>query len=168
MTEPERSVAPLSHPHQQQEPEGTLPTGLLMGATLPPALRAKLYELIGRELPDSVWEHTPTGSRILVAPEPVSETTSGGVLWKPRSMVERQKMEMGAGWIIAVGPHAGDLAPHPGGMMTATGPADLLGLHVLFKSYSGVSLRIAEDEEEFGGSLLVMTDRDILAVGKRL
>jgi len=130
---------------------------------LPPGLRPRLYERLGRELPPAVWEHIPTGSRVLIAPEPVSEKQ--GLLWKPRSVTERQKLEMGAGWIIGVGPTAGAEAPHPGGIRTAVCAPVLLGFHVLFKSYSGVSLRIAEDEEEFGGSLLVMTDRDILAVG---
>jgi co-chaperonin GroES (HSP10) len=137
------------------------------GQTLPPERRAALHAKLGRELSPEVYDLILTGHRVLVVPEPVSERTKG-LLYKPRSAIEREQLEMGAGWVIAVGPLAGQLgAPHPVGAH-CDHPADLLGRRVLFKAYSGVNLRTSEEDTEFGGqyALLVLTDRDLLTLSE--
>ncbi len=138
--------------------------GILPGFVLPPGLRrSALALLLGRSLPDDVWDQQLTGHRLLVVPEAVSEKLAGGLLWKPRSVQKRQELEIGAGFVIAVGPCAGQVgAPHPVGVLCAH-PTDLLGTHVLFKQYSGTNLRISEEDSEFEGLLLVLTDRDLLS-----
>lgn len=138
--------------------------GILPGSALPPGRRRAALDLIlGRKLPDEVWEQQLTGHRLLVVPEPVSERVAGGLLWKPRSVQQREKLEMGAGYVIAVGPCVGQPgAPHPVGVLCVQ-PTDMLGTHVLFKQYSGTNLRISDEDTEFEGNLIVLTDRDILA-----
>lgn len=143
---------------------GSAHVGILPGLVLPFGLRrAALAILLKRDLPAEVWEQQLTGHRVLVVPEPVSEQMAGGLLYKPRSVQKRQELEMGAGWVIAVGPCVGQPgAPHPVGVL-CTEPAALLGAHVLFKQYSGTNLRISDEDTEFEGNLIVLTDRDLLA-----
>jgi len=139
------------------------------GFCLDEPTRKRLHERIGRELPSEVWEHSPVGHRLLIVPEVVSERTQG-MLYKPRTAIDREALEMGAGWVVAVGPLVGAPgAPHPVGIVCEH-PRDLLGKHVLFKSHSGVNIKTDQDDTEFGGkhALLVLTDRDILAVGEGL
>lgn len=140
-------------------------TGLLTGWKLPENRRKELYKLLGRELSPEVWEYQITGHRVLIVPEAVSERTRG-LLYKPRSAVEREQLAQGAGWVIAVGPLVGQPgAGYPGGVLCGN-PQDLLGCHVVWSRYTGVNLKTSEEDTEFGGnySLLVMTDRDLLAV----
>ena len=141
---------------------------LLEGFTLDEPRRKLLHEKLGRELPAEVYAQTITGHRILIVPEPVEEKS--GLLFKPRSSIEREKLAMGAGWIVSVGAFAGQLdspyrAVHPGHVI-ASHPSELLGKRILFKAYSGVSLRLEENEDEFGGSLQILTDREILAISE--
>lgn len=68
--------------------------------------RDALHQALGRTLPDEVWDLRLVGFRILVAPEPVVDRHKG-LLYKPRSAVEREQLAMGAGWIIGVGPEVG-------------------------------------------------------------
>jgi co-chaperonin GroES (HSP10) len=157
----DRSVDPILSGHIPTEQSNQ--TGLVPGSTLPPSRRAALAKKLGRDLPEEVWSQHLTGHRLLVVPEPVSERTAGGVLFKPRSTVKRQELEMGAGWVIAVGPLVGQPgAPHPGGLMCLR-PEDALGAHVLYKQYSGTNLKVSEEDTEFEGNLIVLTDRDCLA-----
>jgi len=142
---------------------------LAEGFFLDEPTRKRLAEKLGRELSPEIWEHQLAGHRVLIVPEPVAERTKG-LLYKPRSAVEREQMEMGAGWVIAVGPLVGAPgAPHPVGVC-CDDPRDLLGRHVLYRSFSGVNLKTSEEDHEFGGqfALIVLTDRDILAVGDGL
>jgi hypothetical protein len=139
------------------------------GSCLDAEQREALAKKIGRTLPDEVWAHSVSGHRILICPEPVSDRFKG-LIYKPRSATEREGLEMGAGWIIAVGPLAGSGDDwFPGGLFCKE-PQDLLGLHVIFKSHSGVTIRTNEEDDEWGGkaALLVMTTRDILMVGEGL
>ena len=137
---------------------------ILPGTVLPPGHRRDALEkLLGRVLPEEVWAQNPTGHRLLVVPEPVSERVAGGLLWKPRSVQKRQELEMGAGWVLAAGPLVGSPgAPHPAGLLCAA-PAHSLGLHVIFRQYSGTNLRISDEDTEFEGNLIMLTDRDVLS-----
>lgn len=140
---------------------------LLTGSSLPEPLRKTLHEKLGRELPAEVYVQQITGRRILVAPQPVDE--KWGLLWKPRSTTEAEKLQMGAGWVIAVGPLVGTAgAPHVAGSVLSDAPEDLLGRRILFKAYTGVALQMSKDEDEWGGSLVVMTDLDVLCIGEEL
>lgn len=140
---------------------------IVTGSSLPEPLRKTLHLKLGRELPEEVYAQSITGRRLLVAPQPVDE--KWGLLWKPRSTTEREKLEMGTGWVIAVGPLVGNAgAPHVAGSVLCDLPEDLLGHKILYKKYTGVSLQMAADEDEWGGSLVVMTDCDVLAIGEKL
>lgn len=178
MSDPVRSTASGVSPHHSPSPQegasGAVLPPLGFGVHLPPhpgcclpegPRRNALHAALGRTLPDEVWELHLTGFRILVAPEPVGERHKG-LLWKPRSAVERESLAMGAGWVIAVGPEVGSTpqAP-PAGALNCPHPVDILGAKVVFRAYSGANLKTSEEDTEFGGqfSLLVLTDRDILA-----
>lgn len=139
--------------------------GLIPSFTLSPERRSALHERLGRTLPDEVFTMVVTGHRVLVAPRAVRDRTSSGLLYIPPSTQERQKLEMGAGWIINAGPGAGSDAPHPGGPLCHS-VSDLVGREVLFKRYSGTTIQLGEDErDEWTGALVMLTDRDILAFG---
>lgn len=160
MTEP-RQV-----PRTALDPGEDSISGILPGFSLPPALRPVLHEKLGRELTPDAYTGVWTGSRVLVAPTPVTHTAAGGLLWKPQSVIERQQMAMGSGWVVAVGPTVGQPgALHPGGVL-CDHPTDLLGHLVIYAAYSGTAINTCAEDQEFGGanSLLVMTDRDILHV----
>lgn len=142
------------------------PDGLAPGFVLSPDLRPWLHTVIGRELHPDLYRMHPQGHRLLVVPDPVSERTGSGMLYKPRSAQERQELMMGAGRVVAVGPLVGAAgAPHPVGLL-CNHPADLLGRHIYYESYAGTTIRTNEEESEFGEkfSLVMLTDRDILAV----
>ena len=142
---------------------------ILKGHSLSPEQRDALAKRLGRVLAEEVWDHTVTGHRILICPEAVQDKYKG-LLYKPRSATEREGLEMGAGWIIAVGPLAGSGDDwYPGGLLCEH-PSDLLGLHVVFKSHSGTTIKTSEEDTEFGGqfALLVMTTRDVLMIGEGL
>jgi hypothetical protein len=140
---------------------------LVEGSSLDEPRRKILHEKIGRELPDEVYQQRITGRRILVAPQPTDE--KWGLLWKPRSTTEREKLQMGAGWVIAVGPLVGKAgAPHVAGSVLCDAPEDLLGHKILFKAFTGVALQMSADEDEWGGSIVCMTDCDVLAIGEEL
>lgn len=140
---------------------------LVLGSSLPLSLRGLLHDKLGRELPEEVYRQQITGRRILVAPQPVDE--KWGLLYKPRGAIEREKLQMGAGWVIAVGPLVGNPgAPHVAGSVLCSEPEDLLGHRVLYKAYTGVALQLDPDEDEWQGSLVVMTDCDVLAIGEAL
>jgi len=141
--------------------------GVLPGFTLTPTQQEWLHKQLGRDLPPEVYRDSMTGHRILVAPKPVSERW-GGMLFKPRSAQEREQAEMGVGWVVSVGPLVGAAgAPHPTGVLTRH-PADLLGRQVIYQQYAGTNIKTNEEDTEFGGkfSLLVLTDRDVLQVGR--
>lgn len=144
---------------------GEVGTTIAPGVVLPATRRAALHALLGRTLTEDAWAENLTGHRVLVAPEPVAERTKG-LLYKPRSAVEREQLEMGAGWIIAAGPLAGqaESQQHPVGLISQTAD-DLLGLHVIYRQYSGINLKTTEEDTEFGGqfALVLLTDRDILS-----
>jgi hypothetical protein len=145
-------------------------TSLVTGTQLDEESRKRLHEKLGRELPAEIWEYQMTGARILVVPEPVAERTRG-MLYKPRSAVERESLEMGSGWVIAVGPWVGDPnshPPYPGGV---DGPGEaLLGHKILYRSHQGVSIKTSDEDPDYGGqyALLCMTDRDVLCWGEKV
>jgi hypothetical protein len=144
---------------------------------LPPERRPALHEKLGRDLGPEVWDLHMTGHRLLIAPEPVSDRMGSGLLYKVRSQKDREALEMGAGWIIGAGPLAGFMGEGAGaqaypvglllrrGTEDPTSPGVLLGLHVLYRQYSGINLKTNAEDAEFGGthSLIVLPTRDILA-----
>lgn len=134
---------------------------------LPVERREALAKAIGYEIPAEVWELRIVGYRLVVVPEPVSERTEGGVLWKPRSAIEAEQLAMGAGYIVSVGPLVGsDEHLGPAGALGLALPEDILGARVIFRQYSGAVLKTSQADTEFGGgqrSLLILTDRDVLA-----
>ena len=142
---------------------------ILSGCHLPAEQRERLYKILGSSINAEVWRYHITGHRLLVCPEPASRTYRGTILL-PESAVERGKLEMGAGWVIAAGPMAGTsegLVPHPGGILCVD-PSDLLGVHILYRSHQGINIRTGDDDTEFMGDLIILTDRDVLAWGDKL
>lgn len=141
---------------------------LLEGFVLTKDRHDALAERLGRTLSDEVWSYAMTGHRVLIVPEPVSERHKG-LLYKPRSAVDREELEMGAGYVISVGPCVGQPgAPHPVGVLCEH-PSELLGRRVLYRQHSGTIIKTTEEDTEFGGqfALIVLTDRDLLAVGRQ-
>jgi co-chaperonin GroES (HSP10) len=125
-----------------------------------------LTKRLGFALPDEIWNLSMVGCRLLVAPETVQETTSGGIV-KPRSAIERQKLEMGSGYIIAAGPAAGKWPElGPAGALDLKIVGRLEGLKVIYRAFAGVNIKTTQDDDEFVGGkyeLVVLSDRDVLA-----
>ena len=135
------------------------------GTSLPVDRRVALHEKLGRELPAEVYDQHLTGHRVLVAPTPIDEKTAGGILFKPRSVVERQTLSASAGWIIAAGPLAGFDDGYNAGALCEH-PSDLLGRYVTFKKYSGTALRVGEKDadSDWEGEVFVLTDKELMTV----
>ena len=73
---------------------------------------------------------------------------------------------MGRGTVLAVGPLVGSPgAPHPVGIVCED-PRDLLLATVIFFAWAGKTLKEGDMDAEFGGNLVVMTDRDIQCIDR--
>lgn len=138
---------------------------LRTGCSLSPDRRAALHKKLGKTLTDEVYDQCLTGHRILVAPTPVDELTAGGIIVKPRSAVERQKLKASSGWIISVGPLAGqDDGYNPGALSDK--PEDLLGRYVTWKMYAGTSIQVSESDasSDWDGEVVVLLDKELMTV----
>lgn len=154
---------PPTHPTAPSAPWDA--KGFLPGFTLPPERRSVLHQKLGFELPDMVYTEMVTGHRMLVVPEPVSDRTHSGLLWKPNSEIERQKLMTGAGWVISVGPLVGNGRDtgHPVGVICSH-PKNMLGARITFRAYTGTPMKISRETEEFMGELQTLTDRDVQTI----
>lgn len=94
---------------------------------------------------------TPTAHYLLVLPDPVEETTAGGIILTPNT-VEDERRDTTKGTLIAVGPI--------GWAEFGTGAAWAEpGDHVLFGRHSGRFIDGADDEQ-----YIILNCEDILAV----
>jgi hypothetical protein len=93
-----------------------------------------------------------------------------GLIEKPQSVRDRESREIGAGWIVGVGARFGNIeyapAPHPQGLVCDS-PEDALCLHVFFGLWTGKPFMAAAGDDEWGSTLVVLTDRDVQAVDFR-
>lgn len=135
---------------------------LRTGCSLSPDRREKLHKKLGKVLSDEVYAQILTGHRVMIAPTPVDEVTAGGIIIKPRSAIERQQIQNGSGWIISVGPLAGqDDGYNPGALSDK--PEDLLGRYVTCKRYSGSAIQVSEKDasSDWEGEVYVLLDKEI-------
>jgi hypothetical protein len=98
-----------------------------------------LEPLLGRKLDPRIYQVEVVGHRCLIARDTVDEMTVGGLV-KPNCVVSRESQEIGAGWIVSVGPFfgSGEVAPppHPTGLITYH-PEAALYLHAYFGLWVG-------------------------------
>jgi hypothetical protein len=139
---------------------------LICGYNLPEAERPALEEKLGAKILPEVWDLTFTGELILVVQD-LAEAMHKGVLHKPDQVRQREQTEMGSGWIIAVGPQAGQQGHglYPSGA-ASTKPQDLLGRHIIYQMYVGRVLRTDTSDDEWEtrqDHYVILTDRDIQA-----
>jgi co-chaperonin GroES (HSP10) len=122
--------------------------------------RATLEANCGQRIHPKAFEIHPQGNRLVVVVDIVPETLGG--IHLPDTV--RDSEQMGQGWILSVGPTAfqGNI-PHPGSPR-ADNPSDLVGCHIYFGTYIGKPLRLTLNDNEYKAGLLLMTDRDILAI----
>lgn len=124
---------------------------------------AAVETLTGQQVHPEVFSIEPTGNLIHVLLEPLPKEY-GHIILPDAGTQEK----MGVGYIIAVGPMAGHPmysvpGPSPIGVIRAA-PIDLLGLHVIFGSHTGMPLRVTMLDREFRAMVLVMTTKDIRGV----
>ena len=117
----------------------------------------------GQKIHPEVFSVEPTGNLIHVVLE-VEPKEYGHIVLPDFGSQEK----MGVGYIIAAGPMAGHPmyavpGPSPIGV-TRNSPIDLLGLHVIFGSHTGMPLRVTMLDREFRAMVLVMTAKDIRGV----
>lgn len=121
--------------------------------------------------PDILTVH-PTGNLIHVLLEPPPEEF--GLIKIPDYIQSMEKM--GVGYIIAAGPRAGH-SDYAGALSGPIGiiahipdneydvsATNLLGLHVIFGSHTGMPLRVSLMDREFRAAVLVMSAKDIRGV----
>jgi len=120
----------------------------------------ELEAMAGLTIPRVVRRATPTGDGVIVVVEVPEKMTQGGIL-KPEEVIEKQTG--GSGWVLCLGPEAGDL------LMDAAGIKDddrekLLGLHVVWGRYGGEALPVPDTEDEFKARFRVIKEEHIRVV----
>jgi hypothetical protein len=126
-------------------------------------LREDVEELTGQTVHPEVFSIEPTGNLIHVLVE--EEPEEYGSIIIPKTVYNAERM--GVGYIIAVGPVAGNVAyaHNPGSIgVVRESPPELLGLHVIFAAHMGVPLRVSMLDKEFRAAVLVMSSKDIRGV----
>lgn len=119
---------------------------------------ARVEAAVGLTIPQDVLKWRPTGALVVVVVEPVAEKTAGGIV-KPRST---QLMEEGgAGYIVSLGPEAGER------LAEAAGTVDLVGLHAVWGRHAGESLVVFDTEDEFRTRFRVVKEEFLLLVEPR-
>lgn len=127
------------------------------------ANRFDAQKLLGRELDPGLFLLNVLGHRMVVLRDSVAEMRESGI-WIPRDSAERLQAGMGRGTVLAVGPLVGSPgAPHPTGLLCDS-PVDALLLSVIFFQWAGKTLKKGDMDSEFGGDVVVLTDRDIQAI----
>ena len=123
----------------------------------------QVLELTKQTVHPEVFSIEPTGNLIHVLLETPPEEYGHIIL--PKNISQEN---MGVGYIIAVGPMAGDPryavpSPAPIGVVRNS-PIDLLGLHVIFSATVGMPLRVSMLDRKYMAAVLVMTAKDIRGV----
>lgn len=127
------------------------------------ANRFDAEKLLGRELDPRLFQLNVLGHRMVVLRDSVAELRESGI-YIPNSAAERLQAGMGRGTVLAVGPLCGSTgAPHPTGLLCDL-PEDALLLSVIFFQWAGKVLKEGDMDSEFGGDVVVLTDRDIQAI----
>ncbi len=149
-------------PESDPQPEQTVRLGHIL-------VPEQAEEITGLKIAPEIFQMVPTGNLILVVVEP--QPRSYGMIEIPDSVY---KAPVGCGYIIGVGPYAGDENFALRATVGAIGiisqlPSDLLGAHVLFGQHTGVPIRTNMLEKKYeiedgGGQVLIMTSRDIQVI----
>ena len=132
----------------------------------------EILSLTGQDVAPDVLTIHPTGNLIHVLLEPPPEEF--GLIKIPDYIQSMEKM--GVGYVIAAGPRAGH-SDYAGVLSGAMGiiahikdneydnsPLNILGLHVIFGSHTGMPLRVSMMDREFRAAVLVMSAKDIRGV----
>jgi len=107
----------------------------------------------------------PCGYRIhIVVEEPVEDI---GSIKLPDSVRDAAANKMGLGYIMAVGPLAGETVPGSMQGVLSQSPEDLLGLHVVISAHAGVPLLLSFDRE-YPAIILMLDTRNVQAVDNDL
>lgn len=96
----------------------------------------------------------PLDVRVLVKPDPVAKKTAGGIIL-PDEQVDREKMAMLKGTLIAVGVNAWEEAASRSPLFVRPEP----GTRVLIAKYGGISLT-GDDGDDYR----LMNDVDVIGV----
>ena len=127
-------------------------------------LAEDIKELTKQTIHPEVLTAEPTGNLVHVLVEEEPEEYGNIVIPKTITNSER----MGIGYIIAVGPQAGNplYAQNSAGAIGVVRdhPTELLGLHVIFGAHLGMPLRVSMLDKEFRAAVIVLTSKDMRGV----
>jgi hypothetical protein len=127
-------------------------------------LAEDITELTGQTVHPEVLTAEPTGNLIHILVE--EEPDEYGSIVIPKGIVNAERM--GVGYVIAVGPQAGNpmFAQNMGGAIGVIRdhPTEILGLHVIFGAHIGMPLRVSMLDKEFRAAVVVMSTKDVRAV----
>lgn len=124
---------------------------VLSGDTL-----SQVEALVGLTLPPDVLKWRPLGPLVVVVTEPVSETTASGRIIK--TPATRAMEEGGAGYIVSVGPEAGER------LAEAAGTIDIVGLHAVWGRHAGEALVVFDTEDDFKTRFRIIKEEHLLLV----
>lgn len=127
------------------------------------ANRAEAEAKRGHPIDARLFKLNTQGHRMIVLRDSVSQQRASGI-YIPPAAAERIQDGMGRGIILAVGPLCGSPgAPHPVGISCGD-PRDLLLAAVIFFQWAGKTLKSGDIDSEFGGDVVVLTDRDVQCI----
>lgn len=115
-------------------------------------------------IPDEVSRAIPTGDKILVLVEAPPEMTQGGLV-KPQQVIDREMG--GSGWIITLGPDAGELVGQAAVALSdqeSINRGDLVGAKVVWGRYGGEALVVTERDDEFKSRFRIIKEEHIMCV----
>ena len=117
--------------------------------------KAKLEKIIGRELPEAVFDLKPWGHRIIVVREDPVKITEGGI-----HIPDAAVRPVAAGWVLSVG-HCVGLERMGSVGFCPFEREYLLGTKVVFAAHAGVNIKLTDQDDDFNSQWLLMTDNDI-------
>ena len=119
------------------------------------AQRAPFERLVGREIPEAVFQFWPWGRRIIVARATPDRRSKGGIYYPDQTIEPPTR-----GWVLSVGPDVGLYTADLGGCPFRR--EQLLGCEVLFGCYAGQPLHVGEaGETTFESMYTLMLDTDV-------
>ncbi len=126
--------------------------------------RELIEAITGQTITPEVFTVEPTGNLIHVVLEEVPD--EWGHIKLPENLLSLEPP--GAGYIMAAGPYAGSMMyVQPGAApigVTCSDPSQLLGLHVIFGSTTGMPLHMSILDRKFESQVLVMTSKDVRGI----
>ena len=121
-----------------------------------------MEELTGQKIHPAYYQVEPQGTRLHVVIEEVPEKT--GTLYLPQG-----NEQMGCGYVLAVGPFAGQTLPQgpsPVGMVSGTSDGkleDLLYAHVIIGKIRGMPITVSFNKD-YPAQVVVIDEREVKSV----